>query len=351
MRWMIYGANGYTGELIAQRGKAMGLAPILAGRQLDKIRPIADRLGFEARAFPLDDPSAIDGGLDGVGLVLHCAGPFSATARPMIDGCVRARAHYLDITGEIPIYEENFRRSAEFAAAGIVVMSGVGFDVVPTDCLAEALHRALPGATHLELAFGGFGKTSKGTAKTMVEGLHLGGAVRRDGKIVPVPAAHESRTIPFDDKPRLAMAIPWGDVSTAFHTTGIPNIIFFMAASAGMIRGARLSRFIGPVLALPWVQRFLKRQVERRVQGPTEDERHRGRVHLWGRVTDASGRSVEGVGEVREGYSLTVEASLSCVKRLLEAPGSVAPGARTPASAFGPELLTSLPDCSLRVPR
>ena len=351
MRWLIYGANGYTGELIAERAKAMGLSPILAGRQDGKVRPIAERLGLETRVFPLDDAQAVDHGLEGVGLVLHCAGPFSATARPMIDGCMRARAHYLDITGEIAVYEANFRRSVELERAGIVVMSGVGFDVVPTDCLAAALARALPGATHLELAFGGFSRTSRGTAKTVVQGLRHGGAVRRDGKIVPVPPAHETRTIAFADKPRLCMAIPWGDVSTAFHTTGIPNITVFMAARAGTIRGAKVLRYLGPLLARPLVQGFLEGQIERRITGPTAEQRRTGRVQLWGRASNAGGRSVEGTAEVPEGYTLTVESALCIAGRLLSAPGSVPPGARTPAGAFGAELLTWIPGCQLHVPR
>ncbi len=346
---MIYGANGYTGELIANRAREQEMTPILAGRDAERLRPLAEKLKLPLRVFGLLDPGEIDRGLSGVDLVLHCAGPFSATARPMVDGCLRAGAHYLDITGEITVFEANFARAGEFERAGIVVLSGVGFDVVPTDCLAVALHRALPDATSLELAFGGFAKTSKGTAKTMVEGLPKGGMIRREGMLVAVPSAHLSRKIRFADKERLAMAIPWGDVSTAFHTTGIPNITVFMGAPAGLIRLARFRALFRRLFERPAVQSFLKRQIEKRVKGPDEEERRNGRVQLWGRVENAAGQSVEAVGACPEGYTLTVEASLECVRRLLRPGHGVAPGVQTPAGVFGAELLASLNGCDLTV--
>jgi short subunit dehydrogenase-like uncharacterized protein len=349
--WLLYGASGFTGALVAERARALGMTPILAGRDDAKIAPLAERLGFARRAFPLSDAAAVDRGLDGVTLVLHCAGPFSRTAAPMLDGCVRARAHYLDITGELAVFERHFRRDAELRAAGIVAMSGVGFDVVPTDCMAAALHRALPGATSLELAFGGFGMASRGTATTAVEGLPSGGCVRRDGALVKVPSAHAVKTILFADKPRPAMAIPWGDLSTAFHTTGIPDITVYMATRPRIVRAAKLAWHLRWLLARPSVQALIKRQVARVFRGPDEEQRRTGRVQLWGRVSDPSGRAVEGVGETPEGYTFTAESALACVKRMLDDPRAVEPGARTPAGAFGPELLASLPGCSLRVPR
>ena len=152
MQWMIYGANGYTGRLIAQEAKARGLSPVLAGRS-DAVAALARQLGLAHRRFDLDDRDAVRGGLDGIGLVLHCAGPFSATAAPMLEGCLAVGAHYLDITGEIDVFAHCHAQHARAQTAGIVVLPGAGFDVVPTDCLAAQLKRELPSATHLVLAF------------------------------------------------------------------------------------------------------------------------------------------------------------------------------------------------------
>src|SRR6185436_19415452 len=181
--------------------------------------------------------------LKGVTAVLHCAGPFSATSRPMLAGCLRAKTHYLDITGEIAVFEDIHSRSQEFRSAGIIALPGVGFDVVPTDCLAAMLKRALPSATHLKLAFKSrYGKLSPGTSKTMIEGLPEGGRIRKDGKIVKGPAAYKTETIPFTEElSATAATISWGDASTAFYSTGIPNIEVFLGVSDKQIKQMKMS--------------------------------------------------------------------------------------------------------------
>jgi len=250
-KWMIYGANGYTGRLAARVAKDRTFTPILAGRRAEQIQPLARELGFESRIFDLADPAVVAGNLEGVTAVLHCAGPFSATSRPMLAGCLRAKTHYLDITGEIAVFEDIHSRNEEFRNAGIVVVPGVGFDVVPTDCLAAMLKRELPSATHLKLAFKSrTGKLSPGTTKTMVEGLPEGGRVRRDGRIVKVPGAYKIEAVPFtEDLSATAVTIPWGDVSTAFYSTGIPNIEVFVGASDKQIKQMNMPGPCGGSLA------------------------------------------------------------------------------------------------------
>jgi short subunit dehydrogenase-like uncharacterized protein len=335
MAWMIYGANGYTGQLIAELARERGERPILAGRSADKVRPLADRLGFPWRAFDLDHPDLHD-----ARLVLHCAGPFSATSRPMVDACLKAGAHYLDITGEVEVFESVLGRDAEARARGVVLLPGTGFDVVPSDCLAALLKRRLPSATRLELAFAPLGRSSPGTLKTSIESLPRGGMVRRGGKLLRVPPAHEVREVPFADKRRMAMSIPWGDIATAWRSTQIPDITVFVAASPATIRGARWTRWTAPVLGLAPVQRFLKARVERNVRGPDATERARGAAQFWGRASDAT-RSVEMTMSVPEGYTLTAHAALECTARVLA--GGVDPGAWTPSLAFGADFAASLP--------
>ena len=216
MKWMIYGANGYTGELIARAAVSRGLKPVLAGRSRDKVQALARELGLEARVFSLEDEVRLLAQIKGHDLVLHCAGPFSATAAPMMEACLRANAHYLDITGEIAVFEHAQSLNDRARAAGVVICPGVGFDVVPTDCVAAALKNAMPDATHLALGFDSRSSISPGTAKTSIEGMTQGGKVRRDGKIISVPLAYRVRRIDFGAGEKLAMTIPWGDVSTAW---------------------------------------------------------------------------------------------------------------------------------------
>jgi saccharopine dehydrogenase (NAD+, L-lysine-forming) len=343
MAWLIYGANGYTGELIARKAKERGETPILGGRNAAKLKPLADALGLPMRAFDLAAPDLI-----GVDLVLHCAGPFSATSRPMVDACLAAKAHYLDITGEALVFEEVLARDAEARERGVVLLPGVGFDVVPSDCLAAMLKEKLPAATKLELAFAPLGRSSPGTLKTSIESLPRGGLVRRGGKLVRVAAAHAVREVPFFDKPRTCMSIPWGDVVTAYRSTAIPDVTVYMAAKPSLIRAARLTRFTAPLLALPAVQQWMKARVERKVRGPDDAARAAGAVQLWGRV-QAGASAVSMTMEVPDGYSLTADAAVECALRVRT--GKIGPGALTPSLAFGPRFVTELPGVRAHEPR
>jgi short subunit dehydrogenase-like uncharacterized protein len=338
--WMVYGANGYTGELIAREATRRGLKPILAGRSRGKIEPLAKELGLEVRDFILGDVAAAVA-LAGVSLVLHCAGPFSATSAPMIAACLQARAHYLDITGEISVFEHAMQQDAMARAAGIAVCPGVGFDVIPTDCIAATLKAALPDATHLALGFDSRSGFSPGTAKTSVEGLAQGGKIRRDGKIVTVPLAYKTRRIDFGDGEKLAMTIPWGDVSTAFYTTGIPNIEVYIPGSPAMVARARRANHIRWLLALGFVQSYLKRRIEKSVKGPGPEKRDAWPTYVWGEVSNTQGQTKTARISTANGYNLTVTGALAVVEHLMHNP--VPGGAFTPARLVGPELVTRLP--------
>jgi short subunit dehydrogenase-like uncharacterized protein len=338
--YLIYGANGYTGALVARMAVARGQRPILAGRNEVELERLGKELGLEHRAFALDEAAAVDRGLAGVPVVLHCAGPFSRTSRPMAEGCLRRRVHYLDVTGETEVLEALHGRDAEARAAGVMLLPGAGFDVVPSDCLAVHLKSRLPGATRLTLAFQSLGRLSRGTATTMVENLHRGGLVRLDGVLTRVPAAWKTRVIDLGRGPGRAVTIPWGDVATAFHSTGIPNIEVYMAAPAALRTLLRGTRVLGPVLASRPAQAFLKGRIRSSAPGPTDEERARGRSFLWGEVVDASGRQAVSRLQTPEGYTLTALASLRIVERVLE--GEAPVGFQTPAKAYGPDLVLGL---------
>jgi len=343
---LLYGANGYTGRLIAEAARRAGLRPVLAGRRAEAVEPLAKTLGCESLCFPMTDPALVTQMVEPFGALLLAAGPFSKTSAVALEACLRAKTAYLDITGEIEVFEACFARHREAEEAGVAVLPGTGFDVVPSDSLAASLAAALPGATHLTLAFRGF-KTSAGTMKTMIEGAPKGGAARVDGKLVRVPPAWKTMTVPFPDKPRLAMTIPWGDLSTAFRSTGIPNIEVYMAVPPSAISAAKRSAFLAPVLSLGFVQDFLKARVERNVKGPTAEERRRERSFLWGRVSKGE-REVTGTLETPEGYALTAETAVAIAERLLA--GGVRPGVSTPSQAFGARFIESIPGCRLAVP-
>ncbi|MET0593209.1 MAG: saccharopine dehydrogenase NADP-binding domain-containing protein [Polyangiaceae bacterium] len=343
MKWLIYGANGYTGELIAREAKKRGLSPVLGGRSADKVGKLATELGFEQRVFPIDDGASMAAHLDGIGLVLHCAGPFSATSAPMIDACIRAKAHYLDITGEIAVFEHAQTKSAAAKTAGVVVCPGVGFDVIPTDCVAAALKEALPDATHLALGFDSNSVLSAGTAKTTVEGIPQGGKVRRNGKIVDVPHAHATRRIDFGKGEKLAMSVPWGDVSTAFYTTGVPDIEVFVPTTPMLLFGTRQANHFGWLLGSKMVQDFLK-GLAAKSKGPTAEQLDKQSTYVWGEATNARGEKKTARIRTANGYAITVTGALAVAEFLLK--NRPEGGTYTPARLMGPDLVTKLPGSS-----
>ncbi len=345
--WMLYGANGYTGRLIAEEAVRRGEKPVLAGRRAEAVEELARQLGLPHRVFALEGDVARH--LEGIGAVLHAAGPFSATSAPMLEACLAAQAHYLDITGEIAVFEACRARGKDGAARGVAILPGVGFDVVPSDCLAAMLAKELPGADVLELAIKFSGPASGGTSKTALEGAAKGGAIRVGGKIRRVPPAYATIEVPFRDKRRLAVSIPWGDVSTAYTSTKIPDITVYMSATRGAVTAMKLARPFMPLMNVGAVRGLVQRFIPKSGEGPSEEHRKTARSQLWGRVMKRStGKQVSGTLITPEGYALTATTSVEAVRRLL-ADGSGRSGYLTPSLAFGADFITQFVGCDFKL--
>lgn len=339
-KFLIYGAYGYTGRLVVRYALERGLRPILAGRNAETLRVLADETGLEHRAFALDNVDEVARNLEGISAVAHCAGPFSRTALPMAEGCLAAGAHYIDITGEIEVFETLAAMDARAKEAGVMLLPGAGFDVVPSDCLAMHLKGRLPSAARLVLAFYSKGKPSHGTATTIVENLAKGLFVRKNGQLTKVPAGWKRRTIDFGKGPMGAVTIPWGDVSTAYYSTGIPDIEVYMAAPAALRAFTVAGRYLGWLLGSGPVQRYLRRKVDAAPAGPTDAQRARDYCLLWGEVTNDAGQRVEARLRTPDGYTLTALTVLAIIDRILA--GNAPPGYQTPAKAYGADLILEI---------
>lgn len=335
---LIYGANGYTGELITRFAVERELKPIIAGRKESAIKQLAEKHGLEYRIFALDEKEKLDAALNEIKVVLHCAGPFSITSRPMVDACLRNKKHYTDITGEIAVFEACASLDQKAKDAGVMLMPGVGFDVVPSDCLALHLKNRLPSATHLTLAFYGMGRISHGTQATMTMNVGRGGAIRKDGKITSVSAAWKTREIDFGEIEKTGVTIPWGDVATAFYSTGIPNIEVYTIAPKNALKLMKLSRYLGWLLATGPVQKFLQGKIPS--GGPSDEERAKGKALLWGEARDTDGNRVESRMQTPEGYTLTAIAALNIAEKIVAE--NFTPGYQTPAKAYGADIVLEI---------
>ena len=336
--FLIYGANGYTGELIAREAARRGLKPILSGRSQNKIEPLAKELNLTCRTFSLEDKKSLEYTLKEVEFVIHCAGPFSLTSEKMVEACLRLGKHYLDITGEIAVFEAMAKRDGAAKKAGIMIMPGVGFDVVPSDCLAVHLKNKLPTATNLTLGFYGLGGISHGTQATMTLNAGSGGAIRRNGEIVKVPAAYKTREIDFGEFKKSAVTIPWGDVSTAFYSTAISNIEVYTVVPDAQMKLLKLSRYLGWLLKTSFAQSFLQKRIPE--GGPGESERAGGKTYLWGEASDEQGNRVEVRLVCPEGYTTTVLTALQIAGKIME--GNFRAGFQTPAKCYGADLILEI---------
>lgn len=359
----IYGAYGFTGRLLAREAVERGHRPLLVGRRPGPLEALARELGLEWRVAFLDRPRELRSALEGASLVIHAAGPFIRTSAPMVAVCLDAGIHYLDITGEVPVFEAIFDLDDRARSAGVVLMPGVGFDAVPTDCLAGLVRRELPAAERLEIAVFSPGPASPGTLETVVEHLPGGLLVRRDGRLVPSRLDDPALLREVDFGPgspggvRPVIPYTWGDLATAWRSTGIPNITCYMASSP---RAARLLPRILPLarrlVALGPLKSLARAWVRGTAEGPSPERRQAGRTRLLARASDPSGGRVTGILETMEAYRLTAMAGIRVAEEVMGSgrPGPdhapTAPrlaGALTPAQAFGPEWVLDLPETRL----
>jgi short subunit dehydrogenase-like uncharacterized protein len=336
--FLIYGSYGYTGKLIVEQAVKEGLHPILAGRDEAPLRAQAETFELEYRAFDLSNTSALNSALREVDAVLHCAGPFSLTFRAMIEACIANKKHYVDISGEIEEFEALSKLDEQARKAGIMILPGSGFDVVPSDCLSLYLSKKLPNATKLELNIISIGSgVSRGTARSSIENIHRQGRIRRDGEIVSVPNAWRIKRVDFGRGPRRVVSIGWGDVSTAYYTTNIPNIEVYMAFPQTMIHAMYVGRLLGPLLSMRAAKDILKWIVGKLIpSGPSNERNRNGFTLMIGEVSDGR-QTVRAKQRTPEAYHLTALTSVEIMKRILSA--DFQPGFQTPGKMYGEDFI------------
>jgi short subunit dehydrogenase-like uncharacterized protein len=335
---LIYGAYGYTGELIVSQAIQLGLKVIVAGRNATKLASIANQFQVEQRVFSVENTFE---NLKDVALVLNCAGPFSETALSMAKACIRQKVHYLDITGEIDVFKACHALDQEAKQAGVLLLPGVGFDIVPTDCLANLLHEKLPKAIRLDLAFSFGTAMSIGTAKTSAAGIGKGGLIRQNHQIVSVANAFKSKKVAFQNKTQWCASIPWGDVFTSGISTGVPNGMVYMQMPLIQIWALKIFNPIKAVFDIPWVLNLVIKALELFLpKGPKEHERQHERSQFWGEIEDEHGKILRMSLSAPNVYSLTATVATLIAKHCISKP--ITPGYQTPAMLLGAHFISSI---------
>ncbi len=334
---LIYGAYGYVGEAISRLAVKNGYQPILAGRNKNRLHILAQVLNLEYRAFELENTEALHEALREVQVVLHCAGPYIHTYKPMIEACLEHATHYLDITGELPVFEALAALDSRAKERGIMILPGIGFDVVPTDCLAVYLKDKLPTASHLTMAFQSVGpsRLPPGTLKTMIDLIPYGERIRHAGKLIEPTESLVTREVDFGQGPVKVTRLTWGDVFTAYLSTGIANIEVFTEFPESVTKQLNVIRRFKFLFRSKWVREYLKSKVK---GGASKEKRDKTKVFVWGEVQDEFGNSAEArlVGP-EAGVNWTACAAIAGVSRILQ--GDFKLGYQTPAMAFGADFV------------
>lgn len=341
--FLLYGANGYTGELVARFAAAYGLQPVLAGRSREKIEPLARQLQLPFCILPLNNSAEWQKVLQDIPLVVNAAGPYNITAWPVIEACLDARAHYIDLNGDIDVFENIQQYDKAAHEKGIMLLPGAGFDVVPTDCLALWLKKQLPDANQLQIAFTITGSAlSRGTAITTLQKLGLPGAVRRDGVITHEPMGRRGFWMRFPGYNRklFTMSIPWGDLSTAYVSTGIPHITTFTGISRFTWWFLKTQSAFNWLLRKSWMHNIITRIIHRLPPGPDDATRQKASSLIEATVTNAQGQTATAYLKCPEAYQLTAHSVLLISKKILE--GNYTTGYQTPATAYGENLVMEI---------
>lgn len=339
----IYGAYGYTGRLIVDECLNKGLKPVIAGRNHKKTEALAKSKQLEFSVFEVGETVKVRNWLTNADILIHCGGPFIHTARAMTEACIATHTHYLDITGEYQVFDLIKTYDKEASLKDLMLMPGAGFDVVPSDCLAAHLKSQLPTATELQLAFASKGGAlSRGTTKTMIENLGESQVVRKEGQYHHQLMGSSTKHISFGDFEQLAMGISWGDVSTAFTSTGIPNIEVFSGTSADQVAKVKKMGKLSFLLKSRIVKSFLMSRLDKKPDGPGDEKRKRAQMFMWGKVSDGK-NSIEARLTTPNGYTLTAKTSVHIAQKILKK--EYKNGYQTPSTAYGENLILEIEGC------
>ncbi|MBL1215373.1 MAG: NAD(P)H-binding protein [Ignavibacteriae bacterium] len=330
---MIYGANGYSAQLIIDELLKRGVKPILAGRNREAVEEIADKNNCEFRVFDLEDQNLISDNLSGMHTVINCAGPFRYTAPQLISACIISKTNYIDITGEIEAIEYAWRNNDAAIEAGITLLPSAGFDVIPTDCMAKRLSENIENPDSLELAIINNGKISRGTFLTTLEMMKERGKVRVDKEIIDSKIAEYIIDFKSDRLNFKGVSIPWGDVSSAYYSTGIPNIKVYLAVPKIIFVLRKVLLLLIKLLSVKFIFNLINKIISKVLSGPDKKTRDESSAIIWGRVKNIKGESSTAAFRFIDGYSLTAVGAADCSQLILS--GDIKPGAVTPSIMIG----------------
>lgn len=342
---LIYGAYGFTGKGISELAAEYNIIPVLAGRNESKLKPLADSLGYNYIVLPLENNhDNLVKVLKHFEIVLHIAGPYTYTAKPMLDAVVEAGTHYVDLTGENHVIQAELDRDEEFKRANIMVMPAVGYDVVPTDCLNVYVAEKISQPTQLTVVLDGNytaaegAQASRGTMKSGLEMLGRPLLKRKGGAMVAMDTPkliHRNE----NGREQTLLQIPWADMITSYVSTGIPNIEVFQVQEGQLPAWLlRVAQSDAGRRALGWlIDNFAP-------EGPSLNAQENRQTRIVSTVSNQIGATASAALITPEPYLLTFHSTLIIARRVID--GQWEPGFQTVGAVYGPDLVMEIPGVS-----
>lgn len=330
--WLLYGAYGFTGRLIADAAVRRGHRPVVAGRDSHRLGEMARRMGLTPVVADLADPRRLRVIVGAQPLVLNAAGPFSETSRPLIEACLETRTHYVDVSGELEHMRSVAALDGRAREAGIALLTGAGFGVTFGDCLARHVADRLPDATHLRLSVAAANaRTTPTVRRTILEVIARGGFAVELGQWKAKPLAHTVWTVRDHGLERPFVAAPMGELAALYGWARAPDIVVGRPMPPAQARRLRtLSPLIRTVLGIGPIRSLLGRGGRLPASAPEPEGGWRSMI--WAEAWNERGDRVASSLETGEGYLATAAAAVANVEALA---ASTIQGAFTPASAFG----------------
>ncbi|MCX7876790.1 MAG: saccharopine dehydrogenase NADP-binding domain-containing protein [Melioribacteraceae bacterium] len=337
---LIYGANGYSAKLILNELLKFNIKPILAGRNKKEIIEIAENYKLDYKIFDLENFELIVENLKGIHTLINCAGPFIFTAKELIEACLITKTNYLDITGEIPVLSLAYKYSEKAKENNITILPAVGFDIIPTDCLAKKLKEKYPNAYELKLSLITINsKISRGTLLTSIEFLSGKSKILKDGKIIESTIGEYKNEVIIEGKKYYTISIPWGDVFTANISTEIKNVSVYLSVPYFVYKNIKLILCFNTLLKIKFIKSIVKLFVKKFKYGPNDAERKKSFVIIHGKVIDEQKNEFEDFIKVKDGYEITALGASLSAKKVLS--NEVPKGFLTPSLAFGSEFVNN----------
>lgn len=340
VKWMIYGATGFTGKLIIEQCHTIETSPVLAGRDREKLKKLSEESGYSYRVFDLTNQDKIERELREFDFVVNVAGPFWKDIELLVNACINSHTDYIDLVAGPELSE--LHESA--LMKDVMLLPGVGFSIVPSDCLKGYLLTKCPDATHYSVFISGLNSVSRGTARGGFEIFKKGILFRRNGSLERVSDFSE-KSIDFGTGGTPCIPMPWGEIHAAHRFTGIHTIRTYAEATKMRRQFLFSMKYLRRLFATSFMQKRLQSMVDSWPEGPDAAEMSREKSTVAGVIQNERGEQHGARIHTAEGYRFTAQSVCAIVNLVLS--GKRASGYQLPGTLFGYKFVLDIEGVSM----